>query len=519
MSLVWHIVRKDFRRLRWPLAAWLALPLAQWTLMSASSGTAMDPAAFEGMITMSNVWIGLTWATGVILVAWLVMEDGLVSTQAFWRTRPISGARLLAAKGLGAALMFGILPVMVMTPVWLTVGFSGREWGLAAAELFSKHAIFTVVAFALACVTETGGQFLVRLIGTLILGPLILGYGAGIFGGLLAHSGDGLAESRYRLVVGVFIATPLVMIGHQYLTRRRLRSYALLGVGVALMFALRLGWQWDWTPAFRQFPTNTTAPHQEIKLTPGPLALEPQPEGPVKLLLSGTTAGAPSGTYVRVTAMRAWWSEGAGHRPGARIVLGTESFPLERATRQVAGLSEGPEEAQTWSAFGMERAETLARARENSARLAVAVNAVLLRGRVVGELPLHAGAELQSGASRTRITGLERVEGRVVVWLEERSARPPWSWNNRSQDSFLLSNPAVAPEAGYTPIRTERSLEFASISLCQRQLIIPVPLHEVNGRIVEVPGWEESARLVKVTFSPESWFTPILPLELPAATR
>ena len=75
MSLIWHIVRKDFRRLRWPLALWLLLPLGQMVLVTSASQTALNQVSFEGMGTWSMTWIGLTWSVGLILAAWLVMEE------------------------------------------------------------------------------------------------------------------------------------------------------------------------------------------------------------------------------------------------------------------------------------------------------------------------------------------------------------------------------------------------------------------------------------------------------------
>ena len=510
MSLIWHIVRKDFRRLRWPLALWLLLPLGQMVLVTSASRTALNQVSFEGMGTWSMTWIGLTWSVGLILAAWLVMEDGLVSTQAFWRTRPVHGARLLAAKMLGAVLLFSVLPVLVMIPLWLWFGFSTRELGLAALELGLKQGIFTVAAFAVAGVTETAGQFLVRLIGTAVLVPLTLGYCAGVFDSRMGIDGDGLAESRYRLVLGIFVLIPLVMVAHQYLTRRRRRSYVLLGVGVSLMFAVRLGWQWDLTPCFREFPAEDLP--RNIKFTPEPLTIEQQPEKPAKLLLRGTVSGAPAGAYVRLDAVRGWWSDGPDHRAGAKFIKET-GLPLGNATRQVAGLGGQVGEPMTWEIMGLENEESLTRARAKSARLQIAVQGILMRGQVMGELPLHEGAVLQSGASRTRIIRLERLEGRLVVWLEERDAWPPWS--ARPQDSFLLLNPAVAP-ATSLGAGDFRALEFNSISIRQRQLVIAAPTHEVNGRTEEIPDWAEAARLVKVRFSPGDSFTGLLPVTLPA---
>ena len=190
-------------------------------------------------------------------------------------------------------------------------------------------------------------------------------------------------------------------------------------------------------------------------------------------------------------------------------------LPLESATRQVAGLGGPVDQPMSWEVAGFEREESLTRARADSARLQVAVSANLMRGQVVGELPLREGAVLQWGSSRTRITGLERVEGRLLVWLEERDAWPPWS--ARSQDGFLLRDPTVPAGAGFVAVTGKRGLEFNSISLSQCQLTITAPTRMVNGRIEDIPGWEEAARLVQVRFSPGHWFTKILPVELPAS--
>jgi hypothetical protein len=401
---------------------------------------------------------------------------------------------------LGAVLMFGVLPVAVMTPVWLAGGFSGRDWVLAALELSLKQGIFTIAAFALASVTETAGQFLVRLIGAAVLGPLIVGYCAGLFGGGLDdYLGEGWTESRYRVVMAVFVVTPLVMVVHQYLTRRRARSYALAAVGIVLMFALRFGWQWDLTPYFRQFPDSAAVQNQELKFQVEPAKIVPNER--VHLLeVHGTVSGVPGGSYLSFESVRAWWSDGAGHRPGARF-----RNDVSQAGQNAA-----------WRVTSLERNETMAGVRATSARLQLAVHGNLMRARQVGELPLREGAALAAGASSTRITRLERIDGRLVISLEERSAWPPWS--ARSKDTYTLAIPAMAAggSAVTVAVGDPRSLEFASISIRQRQLTVDIPTHEVNGRIVEIPGWEDAAQLGKITLSPQDWFTQVLPVDLPA---
>ncbi len=517
MSLTWHIIQKDFRRLLWPLGLWLLLPLAQLALLHRTAGQAVQStAAFESMTYLFNTWSVLTWMGGFILAAWLVMEDTLAGTQAFWQTRPIKGTRLLAAKAMGAILMFGILPVLVMVPVWSVGGFSARELGLAALELSLKQAIFSVVAFAVACVTETSSQFMVRLVGTVVLVPLGLGYCADIFGGPMAYLGDGLAESRYRLVVGIFSLIPVAMVAHQYVTRRTRRSYALLVAGIALMFAVRFGWQWDLSPMFRRFPEENAALNPTVRFTQQPATIEQRPKKNPALHLSGTVSGAPAGSYISLVSGRGWCGVGAGRRPGAKFTATAGAGrPPELAVRQAAGLRRPASEEVPWKAEGSEPDGLLAQAREDPTQFHVELQAYLMRGQVVGELPLREGATLQSGASHTRVVRVERFKGRLNIWLEERDAWPPWS--ARPADSFLLIDPAVAGETNLGTGEV-RDLQFNSISIRQRELVIMVPTREVNGRSEEIPGWEDTAKLVKVRFSPGHRFTRVLTVDLPRAS-
>jgi hypothetical protein len=513
MKLTWHIVQKDFQRLWLPLTLWLVLVLARTALLWVGVGSLASLDSYEGLGYFADTWGVIVGAVGFLLAAWLVMEDSLVDSRAFWPTRPISGGRLFVAKVLGAILMFSVLPVFVMCPIWLSCGFSGSDLGLAALELALKQGIFTVAAFAIASVTETSGQFMVRLIGTVVLVPLGLMYCAGIWnGGPQAYLGDGLAESRYRLVVGIFALIPVAMVTHQYLTRRQWRSYVLFGVGVALMFAVRLGWHWDLSSFFRKYPAENAALIQEIRFTLEPATLEQRPKKAPSLHLSGTVSGTPAGAYVRLVSGRGWWGEAAGPRPGARFNT-TTGQPPESVVRQVAGQDSSLGEAAPWKATGSEPTEALAQARMNPTRFQIELKAELMRGRILGELPLREGAVLQSGASRTRITGLERRDGRQIVWIEECDAWPPWS--TRAEDSFLLRNPAV-PLDVLLGGGDSRTVQLHSISARRRQLVITVPTREVNGRAEEIPGWEETAVLVKVRFTRDHELTRLLVADLSA---
>jgi hypothetical protein len=106
MKLMLHIVRKDLRRLRWYLAAWLAVVAARYAIGYAVIwGSVISGDTFRWL----EVVVGAMGAGEVIamffVTALLVQGDALVGSRQFWLTRPISGWRLLGAKILGAVLL------------------------------------------------------------------------------------------------------------------------------------------------------------------------------------------------------------------------------------------------------------------------------------------------------------------------------------------------------------------------------------------------------------------------------
>src|SRR5204863_9213972 len=99
MMPVRHVFAKDLRRLRWPLAGWLAVVVVRVVAAAAVSESAFAPAAVEAAI--QNVSALLTIADIlmlVLLVSWLVHDEPLTSADAFWLTRPIRPTMLMLAK-------------------------------------------------------------------------------------------------------------------------------------------------------------------------------------------------------------------------------------------------------------------------------------------------------------------------------------------------------------------------------------------------------------------------------------
>lgn len=514
MSLIWHMVGKDLRRLGWPVGLWLALILAHTLLVlgNLGSGKAILPA-YEGLSYFVATWGVVVGSVGFILAAWLVMDDSLVSTQAFWRTRPIHGARLLAAKALAAFVMFSLLPVVVLTPVWLWCGFSAGEWAWSALDLMLQNALISAAAFALASVTATSGQFLVRWMGAVILLPVYTGYGLGLFAGPAGEINEGVHETRFWLVLALLLLTPLAMMVHQFLTRRARRSALIFCAGLLLLIPVKFGWSWDLSPLLFKFARRNI---------PAAMAADPQVKFEVKesqplpinaawsnVRWSGEITGAPAGAYLRLDSAGAvnWRKDQTQSPVSFRVVAGRLEGPPVQAVRAVAGLPAQAAEPRVWSIESRQPVD--------GGRLQADLYASLMRGRLLGELPLRVGAELRAGSSFTRITSIERVEDRVVVALEERDAWPslqvglhsnrnlPALRNTRpSADAFIVLD--RSRDYGQQPaMRDIGTIQANSLMVGRRELTITPPTRMVDGVEQEVPGWEETAVIAKVRFTPD----------------
>lgn len=237
MSVVWHLVKKDFHRLRLPLAVFSLLVLGKIIFYAVISGLFVAPD-IEWLRRMQEVPVMLLRTLGepvfaYVLAGWLVFEDSPVEQDAHWITRPISGAQLYGAKLLGAGLWFVLWPLALNLAWWVACGVSTADILLSAGELIGFHAV--LVALGLGCAVLTGGfprYILWSLVGTVVFAIAQLGFT------LLP---GGTASSLARLVAfGLSAgATALAIAAHQYVTRRHRRS--LVFAAGAVLLAASIG--------------------------------------------------------------------------------------------------------------------------------------------------------------------------------------------------------------------------------------------------------------------------------------
>lgn len=232
MKLILHIVRKDFRRMRWPLAGWLTVVLARLGI----GFSLVLKGGFGGMTdlqldSLTGALLALDLLLTFVLTAMLVQEDALVGETQFWLTRPISGMRLLAGKLTGWFLLLWLPAFAVTLPWWLTCGFGGREIFWAALEMFALQLAVSAPAALVAAVTDSLSRFLlwafvlVFAVGT---APMVLM--------TLVASRSQIAASLAGVVGGlaVLLLTAVGVLVRQYRRRGLVSSVVWLGGGAAL---------------------------------------------------------------------------------------------------------------------------------------------------------------------------------------------------------------------------------------------------------------------------------------------
>jgi len=410
--------------------------------------------------------------------------------------------------------MFSVLPAVVLTPVWLGCGFSLRELAHAAVELGVAQAVCSLAAFALGSITETSGQFLIRLIGAAVGLPLYLAYVLGSFHGYRDQFSDAVTETRTLIVIGLVGLTPLVMTVHQFMTRRLKRTCLLFASGLTLMAVGGCWWPWS----FRAWSPPPASPDQNaltgLRFTADGFNANPlQSLGrKIPLQLVGQVTGLAPDEHVRVDRLQAWWLGDKSPRPGPRLAgLVANTQPMSAAVRTTVGLPADPVGPVTWSVAGSENNEVLALARDNGWQLRGVVEATMLRGKVLGEIPLRDGAMLQVGSSSLRIKSVRWIDDKVSVLIEEHDA---WITADAGtySSSYDPSRHRVRPAAdGFVVLNRGRKLDLmpvveeigtmtaSSIMVGRRRIILTPPEGSED--------WLENAVLVKVRFAPEKKIT------------
>ena len=252
MNLTLHLAVWDLRRLRPWLALWLGLVVLQAALLVSHIGlpgpwfppdTGLPSEAREVLLALFT-WLVAILKIGLlaVLVARLVHKDPTVGDSAFWLSRPVSRARLLAGKSL-FLLLAVILPSLLVEAVLLLIcGVTPQDTLRSVPQILLLTLLAVAPLMMLAAVTTNLARM--SLLGFLVfLVPLPLGFLLLYLLTVRLQSHSLLPDLETGLLGAplVLLATAVIVTGHQYLIRRTGVSIVLVFSGVAPALLL-LGW-------------------------------------------------------------------------------------------------------------------------------------------------------------------------------------------------------------------------------------------------------------------------------------
>lgn len=272
MRLVWHIIWKDVRRLRWPLALWGAVILVQYAVWHGQRPH--DEAGGLRRVTdMVLLLWGLHLVLGWLLVPQVMADDPLLEERAAWRTRPISGGRLLAAKLGGIFVMVCVWPSLLTVPWWIEFGFGPGEIVRAVAVNVVGMMLFAGLALMVAVLTGRLARFIawsLVFVVAAVLGGLVLAV-------RMPESGErelsaAVVLTRASLACWLTVATAAIVVPLQFLTRR---TKLARGVAIAMAFIIAAVVQvWPWTAAEVSAKLGwTSLPTVTARITDGTLVV------------------------------------------------------------------------------------------------------------------------------------------------------------------------------------------------------------------------------------------------------
>jgi len=273
MSELLHILRKDLRRLRWPLIAWVLIVIGR--MIVATTGAAVAFGDIGLQLAMNNLSVLVTVIDLLmlaLLVSWLVHDEPLVGVDAFWLTRPVDPLRLMAAKLLFAAVFLVAAPAAGESMAVARIAGGFHDAMRAAPGLALARTLWVLPLLALAVLTPSLMRFLLVIVGGVAaLAGLISVFTTFVF---LTASDEALdaAPSPLQDPTGLIVASWLLMatalgvILYQYRHRR-------LGRAVVLGAAATLGRQWRLSPQARRWlsPAEGLAITASVPLAAGVL--------------------------------------------------------------------------------------------------------------------------------------------------------------------------------------------------------------------------------------------------------
>ena len=276
MNLTLHMVGKDFRRLHvlFSLVGWWGLVILQGVLIATFARLPHLPPPADMMLEFSIAllaWLVALLKMGllVLIVSQLVQQDSTVGSTAFWLSRPVSGKRLLASKSLFLALTV-ILPAFLIEVLLLLLhGVTLYDTVRSIPQILLFQCLVLALLMMLAALTRNLPRLI--FVGILaVVGLLLVQY---IFSVFLRWLGPYVFQPQQNALMQTIAAVvrrnrwddslyfsgligfllfllvvALVVVCHQYLTRRTKKSMILASPVFPGVLVFMIFWTWDFWP-------------------------------------------------------------------------------------------------------------------------------------------------------------------------------------------------------------------------------------------------------------------------------
>ena len=472
MTEVLHIVRKDFKQLRWLLLMWVLLLVARVPAWSLGLSPGNDPG-YSFLLQRSTGTIeSLLLLMLAFVAARLVHGEALVGWNAFWFTRPYSRKALVVAKLLFAVAVFIVLPLAADAVIMALYDVGPRAQLAAAASFVTSYVTWMLLALAMAALTPSLGTFVLATVASFtVLSLVTMGISTAYV--FLREPASIFVFREFNPAPGL-VATLVVdaaMIGaivYQY-RHRRWRTAAAIGVaGLVTSLAVPYLPFTDLVPpdpgAWAQNPSTSPAvverrsqtrtvfiDRSRKRVVYAPVHLQGMPqEYASNLTVVDSTMALPDGTKVSSRQRDSIPQSAPEADP-------TGSLARKRAVLDGMTLIRGANEGniEFWPGLIALSQEQYERLRGTSARVDATLQFRLDRTRRRAVLPLEAGAAHADGLSRVEIVRWER--GPDGVWVTVRRWRAYSPLDKRRYPGFSYALQNAARREALTPA-TRRQL-------------------------------------------------------------
>jgi hypothetical protein len=427
MKLTWHIVQKDLRRY-WPgllsLSGIIVLKLGilagAWHLpLEATRDWQLD--RYEGLLLGAQLL--LTFLLAVIVV----QEDPIPDSAAFWRTLPISPARLLAAK-LAGLLLIGVVPaVLILLAGWVGFGLPLAQLGRPLLAMAQVQTEICLVALAFGSLTKNTAHLVYWLAG-LVLGVVVPTIILKPFLRKMTLVGEGTRVTHATLLNLVVLIAVVAITVNQYRSQARRRSIALLVAGVLVCFCLeetensRLAL--DFSAVLS--PAQAALDRQIAQLDAGVRRAElsnPTADGEATALLRVAVANPGPRLIARPWAYVARWPEAppTAEYTFARIYQ-ARTDPGRQFVAQAFGFATSGARELTFGAEFPLRADEVARLDGRSSPYQEQIQLMIRSATIDGQAPLAPGAILRAGDGQTEILRASADGTAIQIEIQSREA-------------------------------------------------------------------------------------------------